>query len=243
MENHKSLYEFEVLVEREVEKTITTEKDGKTITETTKSKEKVPVYFSFKKPSRAERELAEEERVSWWSRYVEKGILPEALLLKTYANYGGILSEEQKKYYDELQLDLHNTIEDIYQAKALNKDDKEMIDVLTKKMIDLRGKIIDFKQNQSVFFDNTAEAKAKGKLIEFLLLNLSFFKKNKEDNWNMFFKGDNLEQKLEYVESLEESEDELYNLSKDKLGFIAAICASSGSSLKKEEIDEIMSMK
>lgn len=236
---YKSLYEFKITKETEVDKTTVREEEGKTISETTKVKEKTPIWFSIKSPSRIERELAEEERAAWWSRYVEKGILPAALLLKTYANYGGILSKEDAAYYYTLQQELLS-IERKSSQIAINEKDKidELAD-LDKRFIDVRKLILDFEEKQAVFFDNTAEAKARFKMIHYMVLHLSNYKTDENKDWEAFFKGTTTEEKLAYQDKLIESSDEIYSKSYPILELVAGLYAAGGG-FNKDSLDQYL---
>lgn len=229
--NTKLLYEFEVKIEKEVEK-IETKKEGDVETTTKiKVKELTPVYFAFKKPSRAEREACEEFRAAAWGKCVERGIMPEAVLLKTYSNHGGILSEGQKKEYNDLIAEIE--VKRIEYDK-IEGEEKEKI---LREIVNLRDQILAFERSQSGFFDNTAEAKSRLKTIEYITLTFSYFREDSSKNWESFFKGDSVEKKYESLEKMEDESNELYLKSKDKLTFISALYLHLGNSLKKEDVE------
>lgn len=237
MSEIKTIYEFSVSIEKEVEKVETKTENGSEVTTKTKVKESVPVYFAFKKPSRVERESVEEHRAAIWSKYViEKGIVSEAVLLKAYSNSGGILSEQDKKFYTEMRALLATKIKE-YQDKPDTEENKSFRESLMKEIMDLRDNIVTFERAQSAFFDNTAESKARVKAIEFIILNFSYFRHDAKNSWEQFFKGDSLERKYDDLDKKDEESDELYNKTKDKLSFVASLYFSLGSNLKKEDID------
>lgn len=244
VENIKTLYTFSVLTDKLVDEVTTKVENAGTpeeriVSETVKVNKPVPIHFAFKKPSRAERENAEEERASWWSKYVERGILPEALLLKTYANLGGILSEEQKKDYTEDRVQLSIKIEELMIEKAMKEPNKEYISQLTTEMINLRDKIIRFEQEQSTFFENTAEAKSRVKLSEYLVLHQSYTRDSEESPWVPYFKGNKTIEKLAEMERLEDS-DEIYRQAGPQLFFLASFLINSNYSATKDDIDEFL---
>ena len=240
IENIKTLYKFPISVTREVDEVTTTEVDDKTITETKKVKKPVNVFFAFKKPSRVERESAEEERAVWWSKYVERGIAPEAILLKTYANFGGILSEAQKKEYTDLRVKLFAKGEEHALSRVSDKTNKEEHNRLSGEFINLRDQVLKFEQEQATFFENTAEAKARTKLSEYLILTLSYFRDSEDKPWVPFFSGKTVEEKAKDLEAKEESENELFLLSKDYLYFLASFLYASGYSATTESIDSYL---
>lgn len=240
MNNIKTLYTFSIIVNREIDEVTTTETDGKVITETIKAKKPVEIFFAFKKPSRSERELAEEERAIWWSKYVERGILPEAQLLKLYLNGGGILSEDQKKEYTDLRVQLFDKGKEHTIATVVNKDNKDEHTRLYREYLDLRDKVLAFEQEQSSFFENTAEAKSRVKVADYLVTNLSYWREAVDKPWIPFFKGVNSIEKASDLTNKEEASDELYLLSKDYLYFLASFLFASGYNATTESIDEYL---
>lgn len=231
--NIKTLYEFSIDVEKEIEKVETKNENGTETTIKTKVKESVPVYFAFKKASRNERESAEEYRVAVWGKAVERGILPQAIIAKQYSNYGGIFSETQKKEYNELLETVSNKRKEYETSDDINK---ERLKIEIQK---LGEKIMEFENSQSEFFINSAEAKARNKTIEWLVLNLSFTRDDNTKEWKPFFLGDSLEKKYESLEKMEEEESEFYIKTRERLMFVAAMYLALGNSIKKEDIDSL----
>lgn len=227
----KTIYEFDVKIEKEIEKSVTTTEEDREIITKTKVKELVPVYFAFKKASRGERESCEEYRAAAWSKAIEKNIMPEIVALKKYNDY--LTSEDQEKEYINVIAEME------IKRKQLEVEsvDKEKI---TDEILKLGEKISIFEKQREAFFQNTAEAKARTKAIEWLMLNLSFYKESVDKPWEQFFKGPNLLEKYQYSEKLEDAENELYLKAKDKLMFLAAIFLSLGNNFNKEEIEEFM---
>lgn len=238
MNNYKYIYEFDVKIEKDVNKVEKKEEGGAVTTIETKVKEFVPVFFAFKKPSRAEREDAEEYRAKKWGEFVKKGIMPEAILLKSYANYGGILDEAQKKYYIKVRADYAETLEKMQLAK-INKDEDKAIQLMAESL-GLRDEIVEFERNQSSFFENTAEAKSRNKLIEYLILKLTYFKEKSGEEYKQYFKGEEVDDKLKFLENLEDSKDEIILKVWSQLLFISSLYVSLGGDLKKEDVEEFV---
>lgn len=233
------IYEFEVMIEKEVSKTKTETEENKEIVITTKNKELVPVYFAFKKASRGDREEVETERAATWSKAVERGIMTEAMALKYFNNQGGILSDEQKKDYNDCLAAIESKRIELKKLETDEKTpeagDKEKIE---KEIEIFNQKLLAYQRLETAFFENTAETKARLRAIEWLVLNLSYFKEDKAKNWEPFFKGKDSKEKSEYSEKLEEESNELYIKTRDKLTIIAALFLNSGNSLKKEDIEK-----
>ncbi len=232
----KYIYEFTAYVDKDVPKAETTTVDGVTTTVTTTVKERVPHYFAFKKPSRAEREDAEAFRASAWRKYVEKGLFPEAILLKTYENYGGILSESQNKAYREMRADTVLKMQD-YQLAHIAKDE-EKAKVIMNEIMGLRDSIVTFEREQSAFFENTAEAKARNKLIEYLMLWMSYHREDPSKPYAPYFDGADLDAKYVQLETREDSEDPLYSKARDRLAFVASLFVALNGNVTKQDVDE-----
>lgn len=233
----KTLYDFTVFTEREVDETTSRQEGDKTVTETVKVKKRTPHMFAFQKPSRAQRELADEEHAVWWTRYVERGIMPEAQLIKTYNNYGGVFSEEEKHSLKTLEATLLLRLDDLRRAQIQEKDDLPKLRALAEEVVDLRTRIIDFRQARDVFYSNTAEAKAKAKLIEYLVLHFSWHREDETKDWQQFFAGNTTDEKNASRDKLEEAADELFSLARDRLVFVATIYATAQGNLNKGDIE------
>lgn len=238
--NIKILYSFPVNVEREIEEITTREEAGKVITETIKVKKIVPVYFAVKQPSRSDRERAEEERAIWWSKYFDMGIKTEAMLIKSYANDGGILSDAQRMQYAETKSLLLQKMEEYELLKVVKKDDTEAISKTRLELINLRDRILRFEQEQATFFENTAESKARIKLAEWLVVNLSYYRDSEDKPWIPYFTGSNHAEKMALMEKLEDTNDELYRLAQPQLYFVVSFLISSNFSATKTNIDEYL---
>lgn len=245
--NIKTLYTFTVLSDRLVDETTSRDEPDpsnpdvvKTVSETRKVNKPVPTYFAFKRPSRSERELAEEERAVWWSKYIDMGIAPEAQLLKRYANMGGILAEDDRKAYTEDRVALEAKMEELYILKSMKDVNQSEVSRLTGEMIDLRDKIIRFEREQSTFFENTAEAKSRVKLCDYLVLHLSYVRDSEDKPWVPYFKGATTADKAAEMERLDETEDLIYREARLQLYFLASFLRDSDYRATTADIDEFL---
>ncbi len=239
-DNIKTLYVFDITQEKEVDETTTRLEGDKTINETVKVKKPFVTHIAFKKISRAEREDADIEKASWWNTYVKQGLMPEAVLLKTYGNVGGILSDDQKKQYLDLRVKLKSKLEEEVFMRTAGAVDQEKADALSREIIVLRDEIIAFEQDQASFFENTAEAKARLKVVQFLILHLSYVRADENQPWIPFFKGTNTKDKLADYTAKEEAADELFSLSKIYLEFLAAFVFGSNYVATTADIDSYL---
>ncbi len=136
--------------------------------------------FAVKKPNASERDSAQEIRSQFTTYYMEKGLLPEAVLRKKLADMGGTVSKNEDQNYLNLNLALL-TLESEYQLlkseqKALESEGK-IDDAKTKgneadaKFAlwgETKRKIVSMETDQNMTYENSAEAKARDKMIQFV---------------------------------------------------------------------------
>jgi hypothetical protein len=236
----KELYKFNVTVNREVPDVQTKEENGQTITVTSKIIKATPVEFVIKEPSRAEKEESELVRASFLSNFIRRGVMPEAVLAKIYSDMGGTENEADKKIYKGLTENFLKKLEEVGLIAANDKENKEKIELLNKEIGDIKREIANFQYQQKSFYSNTAEYKAKIKLIEYLFTLLTYWKKDDKAALVQYFEGKDFDKKLEHLEKLENDNDEIYNKMKDIALFIISVYIHSGGGIKKDELDELI---
>ena len=154
------------------------------------------------------------------------------------------MSDEQRSLYLKSQRDFSLAELELKRIQTLEPENKEAINAVAYRIVDLRQALIDLEQEQASFFNNTAEARAQQKLIQWLVLHLSYFKPTKpegESDWVLFFTGKTSEEKLACFDSMVEAKDELLNLSNNMLEFLATILASTNGNLSKEDLESFVS--
>lgn len=224
MEQIKSIYAFNVNLVKEVEE------NGERV-------KKITAYpFAIRKPSRSEKEEAELVRSEYLAKYIRRGVLPEAILNKTYENQGGTLNEYERAYVSTLNHKLFEKTEELKMVTVEKNKDKEQ-EVL-KEIIVLQQEIASVQYKQSKFYENTAEFKAKTKLIEYLFATLTYWKKAEDKEWEPYFAGDSFEENLDEIEKLEDSEDELYMKMKDKALFAVSMYIHMSGNVKPQDIEK-----
>jgi len=235
----KPLFEFTVNLEKEVKEINTRVEDGKTITETVLNKRAVHVPFCIKSPSRAEKEEAEIERAAWLNKYVERGLMLEAMLIKKYVDEGGTMPKEYQKKYQLLQSELIELERKMIEIEVVDKESPEL-KVLREKFFQIREQMIEIQRSQSIYFEDTAEAKARLKKIEWITLHLSYYRPLNEagepGEWTPFFTGATTEDKLKSYDEKVENLDVLLSKAKAPLSFMAAALAHD-SNMTKEEVE------
>jgi hypothetical protein len=233
--NFKTIYEFTIDVPKEVEREESVTEGDVTTIKKIKEIQPTPVWFCFKKPTRHDREEADLYRTEQWTKFMDRNILPEAILLKKYANYGGILNDFDKEKYAALRTSYVEATGE-YQLARVQKKDEEALKLLNQVFM-LRDQIIQFEREQNAFFENTAESKARTKLTEYSLLNYSYTKSAPDGQWVPYFKGATLDEKYDNMDALEETGDVTYYKVRDKLLFVASLYVAVGTSLSKEDVD------
>ncbi len=237
------LFDFTVSVSRQVDEVTTRVEDGKTTTETVKATKTVQVPVCLKKPSRIERDEADLERAVWETHFMNKGIMPKALLLKTYANNGGILSEDEFLRWKKMQADFLQVQSDLKRLQSTDPTNKAAIDAAALSFVTLRDDLIAFEQEYSTFFSNTAEAKAREKLIQWLVMHLSHYRPVKADEsfdeWTPLFIGKTLDEKLDYFDEKIDENDDIITKARAMLWFFGTVLTSSDGPITKEDKEEI----
>lgn len=224
--------------EGQEEKYVETEKQKVTETqivqETRKEKESVPYSFVIKQPTRRQMEEADMEYSIEMSRCVKDGILTKAMLLNKYSDTGGIMSESEAKALAEMygrlgQLQTEFTSWKISDKNKFSDKQKDTIE----EMAQLRRDIAKTETNFSALLSHTADSKAQAKVISWYLLSLTNLE-NKEGELEPYFKGDNFDDKLNYLYDLEEDEDPLLDLVYDKLTAFVSFWYFSVSATKED---------
>ena len=241
----KIIYEFEVEKEVEVDKVETKEENGATISITTKVKEKRPIKFGVKKPSHSEKEEAEIVKAAYFAYCVEKGVMTQASLRKRYGDSsgvhetGGVYTNEEQKQYSILRQKLKEYLEE-YEFASLSTSDKtaEEKNAIFDKIFTIRRQIIDFENSATMFYQDTAESKARNKFIQFFIVMLAYIKPDGVVDWKPYFQGDNFDEKLKHLAKLEDDEDEIYLRAVEKLGLVVTLLLGTPN-ITKKEIEDI----
>jgi hypothetical protein len=224
-ENIKLIYTFSV------NQTVESQENGETV------KVKKPIYFGIKKPSRSEKEEAELVRSEYLSKYIRRGVLPEAILSKTYDNQGGTVTENERASLIVLQLQLIEKQEE-YKKLGVDKAPKETLDKVASEIASIYNEVAEIQFKHSMFYENTAEFKAKTKMISYLAGVLTYFRKDESSEWERYFESDVLDEILDKSDDLEEKGDEVYMKAKDKILFAVSFYVQNPSVADSKEISE-----
>lgn len=209
----KKLFQF--LVEKETEEktksSIVNEK-GETVTTETPQKVKVSQKVFIRKPSRSLYDEAELYYGVKLSEGIKAGLLTRALLAKRFLNDGGILSEQEKDKYTNLISRLSEIQMEMNQESRKDKkeQDSQKINELNEESEKIRADLVDLEMGQSALFDQTAENRARNKIILWWILNLSHFE-DEEGKQIPVFAGESFGEKLSSYDEIDEKDDNFLN--------------------------------
>lgn len=244
----KQIYSFTIQSEKEVEK-ITKEimKNDEGVEEEVevkkKVKEKYPIEFIIKKPSRRQLEEADTEYSIAMSQSIKKGILTKAMLAKKYADSGGALTEKDAQ---EL-LDNYKKLSDLEQEvtrMAISGYDEKDIDQKTKakkindELTVVKRQIVDLETNYQTIFAHTADIKAQQTTVLWYLLHLTYIQYDLDGSTSpsLYFTGKTFEDKLDNYYEKDESSDEIFNKVINKLTTIISYWYYSGDNFDEAQV-------
>lgn len=212
----KELFDFTIKVNREVDKTETREEDGKTITVTSKVKEDVPVRIIFKQPSRRDIEDADLQFSVEMSNCVKKGILTKGMLVKKYSDTGGMFSDGDNRRLTDLYVEISKLQKD-YTSLSLktNRIEGEEDAILTK-IAQARKEAVQIETEYLNLFNHTADVIAQNNIIRWFCLNMTY-KQESGGSIAPFFAGNTVQEKMDYMNKLDEDGDEIYEKAYKKL--------------------------
>ena len=176
----KRIYEFTVNKEEEVsEDTVETKKDGTEVTTSKKVQKEVPHKFFLRRPTRAMTDEAELYYGVKLAEGIKAGLLTRALLEKRFENDGGTRSDQENSEYKKIVDRLQKFHEE--QSKILKVDEKKRTTTQRKKLKELEGEIQparrelrDLQLMEDSLYEETAESRARNKVILWWMLHLAY---------------------------------------------------------------------
>jgi hypothetical protein len=207
----KRIYEFTVNKEEEVsEDTVKTQKDGTEVTTSKKVKKEVPFKFFLRRPTRA---MTDEAELYYGVRLadgIKAGLLTRALLEKRFENDGGtrsddenlqykIITEKLKKFYEE-----QSKIIDIVEKKRTASQKKRLAE-LEEEVRPVRRELRDLQMVEDSLYEETAESRARNKVILWWMLHLAYAEQDGKDV--EFFGSGDFDAKLKRYDDIDEGED------------------------------------
>jgi hypothetical protein len=205
----KELFDFTVMLPKEVDITEVKEENGQTITITKKVTEEVPHRVILKQPSRREIEESDLQFSIELSNCVKKGILTKGMLLKKYSDTGGLSSQDDSRKLSLIYADIGKLQQAYIVMKAEDGSDSEAKNILLQQIAELRKQAVDLETAYLSFFNNTADTIAQNHVIRWFCLNMTHKQINGGPIEPMF-KGSDFEEKLDSMSEQEENADPLF---------------------------------
>lgn len=211
----KKIYEFTIDKEEEVtEEEVIHEEDGTTTTKAKKIKKFVPKKFFIRKGSHAMMDDASLYYGVELAKAVKAGMLTESMLRKRFEEDGGLLNKNEIEAYENLYEDLKKIIEDI---AAIESSDKKITKVQEKKLKalqsdkdDILTSIQQFENQKSSLFNQTAETRARNKLIIWWLVNISYKEEDGKDI--LMWDNEDMEERINDYHEWYESREDIFSI-------------------------------
>jgi len=241
----KKLFSFTIRQKeiKDVEE-ISKDEKGNEVKTITKKEVLVPRNFFIAKPGRA---LMENSELFYSSKYWEcvkdYNIRPSIQLQKSYLNDNGVLSEEQKKEYSDLNIsffDKQAKYQQVNSKSDKTEDEKKEAEVLLNETVEILNKLQAFEnQMGSALYQNTAENIARNRTATWWMLNLSH--EDKDGDFKPIFGTGDLESRLKIYDKIEEDEDS-FKLEMVKKLLLAASLWYFNKAQTQEEFDLMLKM-
>mgnify|MGYP004337701717 CR=1 FL=1 len=210
----KELYSFDV--KRQIVKEVPymkKTKDGEEVEAIKKSKKTIKNRVVFAKPNISAIEDAEFFYGQKFNEYINAGFLTKAMLAKKMGDNGGLNSEVASDRMADIvkkNMAASKVIEFFAGAKDLTEEQKQQLQEAEEDFIATQAEVHEYEVALASQFNQTADAKAEQKLIEWLVLKFSFYEEEAEDKKKLFplFEGESYETKRNSMIMLQELEDE-----------------------------------
>ena len=207
----KRIYEFTVNKEEEVtEDSVEKKKDGTEVTTSKKVKKEIPHKFFLRRPTRAMTDEAELYYGVRLAEGIKAGLLTRALLEKRFENDGGTRSDDENEQYKKIIEKLQGFHKE--QSKILDIDEKKRTPTQKKRLKELdseikptRRALRDLQLVEDSLYEETAESRARNKVILWWMLHLAYTEEGEKEN--EFFGTGDFDKKIERYDEIDEGED------------------------------------
>jgi len=256
IEDKNILYSFDVSIDKKVEVVVEKKKKQKNketgkmevivSKENQTTTEETPYKMIIRKPTRMELEDGDMFYSVELNKFIKMGLLTKAMLAKQYGTNGGVWTEKEQKIYSELIYKMYQKELEVQQLSMINQSkiserQKEKLNAAMLEMSQIKKELTEYEMIQNSLFDHTADVKARNRAIMWYILHLASFIEGDSDDAVLedMFEGEDFEEKYEAYENKEESEDELYKKTIDRISSIITIWYVSGSN-QREELEKMM---
>lgn len=229
MSSFRILHTYKVILEKEVEVTETTEKDGQKITITKKERKPLEYSVILKEPSRRDKnELALFEAVQYGDA-VKKGLITKKEMQQILAkrDSSNPLSESEDKTLNELALKLTEKQAQFMGIKETPDMSPDEISISRAKKEEVLQEFLILKRKSDELisayqsaYTHTAENYAQTRFLTWLILFLSYVKDPEHASDSVprpLFPGSSFESKEEKMIDMDDARDPLFIAAMDKL--------------------------
>lgn len=247
----KELYSFSVEIEKEVEEVTEKVDDNGEKTKITKMvKKPVPITLRIMRPTRRQLDEAGLEYSKELSKMIKLGLLTKAMIVKKYADTGGVLTEEESRLIMSMQKESNELMLkflDLSTNKKRTPEQDQELKEVTEKLNEVRTNLAKVESSYSSLFDETADVKAMNHTVLWYILMLTKISKPKLDEngqetddveWVDFFKGDDFEEKKDDLYQKEDEDDEIYALARKKLTYFVSFWYN-GAAVVRDDFDSL----
>ncbi len=213
--NFKEKYSFIKYKITNVKETTKKVEDGKEIEITQTVEKKTPFRVIIKNPSRSERENMDVFYAVAFNDFIKRGLLTSEMMSKKYDDFGGILSEEDKKECVRKWADLYEAQNELIRIEATKEDlsekQKSKKESIIQKIAELKESVFYFQNKQENVFNLTANYMARNKTIQWCIVNLTYIKDEEDDSEpKPYFDGTTFDEKMDSLEEKDDSGDSLF---------------------------------
>jgi len=230
-------YIYESLVKKQIEEKVTEKRveNGETIDVTKTVKKIKPIKIALLKPDRKKYKDSDIFYAKKLSHYLKEGLLPHSLVSKRYLNDGGPLSEDEKKLVQSLRDSYVSLQEEYFQMKSpLTEEQTKRRAGIILELNEINKTLREIQSNYSEIFSNTAEAKSKGDVIEWWILNISYVDLDDAGYKPLFGEGD-FDSRMKKLEELEAQNQDFLNEIIKKLSYFVSFWYTVGTEVSFDD--------
>jgi hypothetical protein len=239
----KELYSYEVELKQTILKKLKEEKKRKNKEtgkfekveiEVEKEVEETEEYqFCIKSPNTRDRKEAEIFYSIKLNNYIQQGILTHRQIFNKYMDNGGILSKDENEESFNALVKLNDIKQELEQAGvdkvgATSEEKKKVNEELLEKQEDLYDQLYGIEMQKDAIFSNSADTMAKNNLIEWWIINLTYYRKGSDGEYKPFFGRGSFEERFENLCQMQDSEQELFVKSIPTAASVVTLWSSSG---------------
>jgi nitrous oxide reductase len=152
------------------------------------------------------------------------------------------MAEEDAKALSRLYMkyaELSNDLTRLTTKPNQTEAEKAKIKTRSGKIGEVRKEIVDMETNYASLFNHTADSRAANKAVTWYLLNLSYLRKNEEEEADPIFKGETFQDKVDEYYRLEEEGSELYHMISSRLATYVSYWYYSAGAVTEEDFKRL----